>query len=80
MTIDPPGAKRRASWRMTSGHNLSGDLTSLVRYEVPIYDRQWQGSFVRGTVEGRSVVGVTNDWTTETDIYGAAAARNAGKL
>lgn len=79
MIIDPPGAKRRALWQMTSGPGLSGDLTALVRYQIPIFDRRWQGSFVRGAVDGRPVVGVVNDWTTEPDIYAASIRRNAGK-
>lgn len=75
MTIAPPAAERRALWRMTSGRALPGRLTAVTRYEIPVYDRRWQGSFVRGQVDGRPVVGVVNDWTTEPDIYAAARAR-----
>jgi len=76
MAVDPPGAARSVAYRLKSGRTMHGKLTALVRYEVPVYDRRWQGSFVRGVVDGRPVVGVMNDWTTAPDIYAAATARN----
>jgi hypothetical protein len=76
MNVDPPGAERAVAYRLKSGRRISGQLTALVRYEVPVYDRAWQGSFVHGSVDGRPVVGVMNDWTTAPDIYAAATARN----
>jgi hypothetical protein len=56
---------------------LRGRLEAIARYEIPVYDRPWQGSFVQGVVEGEPVVGVMNDWTTAPDIYAAAARRNS---
>jgi hypothetical protein len=76
MSVDPPGAERAVLYRLKSGRRMSGRLSALVRYEVPIFGRPWQGSFVHGSVDGRPVVGVMNDWTTEPDIYAAATARN----
>ncbi|HEV2531013.1 hypothetical protein, partial [Phenylobacterium sp.] len=75
MAIDPPGDRRAVDYRLASGRRMAGELTALVRYEVPIFDRAWRGSFVRGQVDGRPVVGVANDWTTPPDIYAAARAR-----
>jgi hypothetical protein len=75
MTIDPPGPERRAAWKFRSGRILPGRLQALVRYEIPVYDRRWQGSFVRGEAAGRAIVGVANDWVTPLDIYAAALAR-----
>lgn len=76
MTIDPPAAERAALWRLKSGRALPGRLTALTRYEIPIYDRRWQGSFVRGVAGGEPVVGVMNDWPGEPDIYAASATRS----
>jgi len=50
-------------------------VRAIARYEVPVFGRKWQGSFVRGLVDGREVVGVMNDWTTPPDIYTAARTR-----
>ena len=61
--VSPPAAPGQALW--------------LVRYEIPVYDRRWNGSFVRGDVGGRPIVGAVNDWVTEPDIYAAARARSA---
>jgi len=79
MAIDSPAAARRADYRFKSGRHVAGDLAAVVRYQIPVYDRAWQGSFVRGRVDGQAVVGVVNDWTTAPDIYAAARAR-AGAL
>lgn len=73
--LDPPAQDRDVSWRMKDGGALPGRLSALVRYEIPIYDRRWQGSFVRGTCDGRPIVGVINDWSLGPDIYAAARAR-----
>lgn len=75
MTLDPPGVDRRVAWKLKDGKIIPGRLKALVRYEVPVYDRKWQGSFVRGDGPGREVVGVMNDWLAEPDIYAAARSR-----
>lgn len=75
MMIDPPGARRAVDYRLADGARMDGALEALVRYEIPIYDRRWQGSFISGQVDGRPVVGVANDWTTPPDIYAAARTR-----
>jgi len=78
MKIDATGLDSQALWRLKSGRDMPGRLTALVRYEIPVCDPRWNGSFVRGDVGGRAVVGAMNDWTAETDIYAAARARVAG--
>lgn len=75
MTLDPPGDVRRVTWKHKEGGADSGRLKALVRYEIPVYDRKWQGSFVQGEGPGREVVGVMNDWISDPDIYAAARAR-----
>ncbi len=75
MTADPPDEVRRTDWKLKSGRVLPGRLEALVRYEIPIFGRRWQGSFVRGEAAGRPIVGVSNDWLAEPDIYAAARAR-----
>lgn len=76
MRLDPPAAERAALYRFKSGGAMPGRLTALVRYQIPIYDRTWNGSFVKGDVDGRPVVGVLNDWATAADIYAASATRS----
>ena len=76
MVVDPPGDLRAVDYRLKSGRRMAGRLSAIVRYEVPIYGRHWQGSFVRGVVDGRPVVGVMNDWPGPPDIYEAARSRN----
>jgi len=76
MTLDPPGPDRRALWKLKSGRDMPGRLQALVRYEVPIYDRTWNGSFVKGQADGRPIVGASNDWVAQPDIYVAAATRS----
>jgi len=78
MTLDPPGDERRVAWKFKDGGVVPGRLKALVRYEIPVYDRRWQGSFVQGDGPGRPVFGVVNDWLAEPDIYAAARARAAG--
>jgi hypothetical protein len=55
---------------------VAARLSAIVRDEVPIFGLPWRGSFVRGVVDGRPVVGVMNDWVHGADIYAAATARN----
>jgi len=76
MVLDPPGETRSVLWRLRAGEPMEGRLTALVRYQIPVYDRVWNGSFVRGEADGRPVVGVMNDWTGEPDIYAASASRS----
>lgn len=77
MTLSPPGPVRAATWRMKDGPALPGRLRALVRYEIPIFDRRWNGSFVKGACNGRPIVGAMNDWLMAPDIYATAAARAA---
>lgn len=75
MVLDRPGDERTVSWKLKDGPALPGRLTALVRYEIPIFERRWNGSFVQGTCAGRPIVGAINDWLLEPDIYAAALAR-----
>lgn len=75
MAADPPGDLRNVDYRLKSGRRMTGKLSAIVRYQVPIYGRHWNGCFMRGVVDGRPVVGVMNDWVTEPDIYAAAKRR-----
>lgn len=77
MVLDPPGGERRITWKFRDRSAETGRLKALVRYEIPVYDRKWTGSFVKGDGPGRGVVGVMNDWAGPPDIYAAARARAA---
>jgi hypothetical protein len=76
MTLEPPADHRRVAWRLAIGQIVGGRLDALVRYEIPVYDRRWQGSFVGGLYGDRPVVGAVNDWRTDVDIYAAAELRS----
>jgi len=75
MSLDRPGPDRAVTWKLKDKPALPGRLKALVRYEIPIFGRPWNGSFVQGVCDGRPIVGAMNDWITETDIYAAARAR-----
>ena len=77
MVLDPPADERRILWKFKDGSAERGRLKALVRYEIPVYDRKWSGSFVKGDGPGREVAGVLNDWAGPPDIYAAAKARNS---
>ncbi|MBU1378600.1 MAG: hypothetical protein KKE02_02370 [Alphaproteobacteria bacterium] len=77
MTLDRPGDDRRVTWKMKDKPALSGRLKALVRYEIPVYDSRWNGSFVQGTCDGRPIVGAMNDWVVDPDIYAAALMRTS---
>lgn len=77
MAADPPGDLRIVDYRLKSGRRAPGRLSAMVRYQVPIFGQPWRGSFMRGLVDNRPVVGVMNDWTTAQDIYAAAKTRLA---
>lgn len=77
MLLDPPAASRSVAWKLKDGRVLPGRLDALVRYEIPIYGRPWEGSFVRGDCDGHPIVGAMNDWPAEPDIYAAARTRAA---
>ena len=76
MTLDPPGEDRRVAWRFKTGLAMPGRLRALVRYQIPVYDRVWHGSFVRGQADGRMIVGAANDWVGPPNVYAAAATRS----
>lgn len=76
MVLDPPGDTRRVTWKLADGKSIPGRLQALARYEIPVYDRKWQGSFVKGDGPGREVAGVMNDWVGPPDIYSASATRS----
>ena len=75
IALAPPGADRAAAWKLKDDRVLPGRLQALVRYEIPIFGRPWNGSFVKGECDGRPVVGAMNDWIMQPDIYAAATAR-----
>lgn len=77
MLLDPPAPSRAVAWKLKDGRVLPGRIEALVRYQIPIFGRPWQGSFVRGDCDGRPIVGAMNDWPAAPDIYAAARARAA---
>lgn len=73
MKLDPPGDRRKVEYLLEKAGPTPGRLEAIVRYQIPIYGRTWRGSFVRGQVGERAVVGVSNDWINGPSIYGAGA-------
>lgn len=73
MKADPPGNRRDMLYVFEKAGPTPGRLDAVVRYQVPIFGKAWRGSFVRGTVGTRAVVGVSNDWLNGPGIYGKGA-------
>lgn len=60
--VEPPGVRRRLAASLSDGERLSGELTALSRFSIPIFGERWRGSFVRGRLNDTAVSGMMNDW------------------
>ena len=55
--------------RTEQGTALRGTSEVVHAYSLPIYGRTWRGTFVRATLEGRSIVGFVNRWDPEAPAF-----------
>ncbi len=42
MAVGRPDKERTADYRLKPGRQAVGQLSAIVRYEIPIYDRRWR--------------------------------------
>ena len=61
----PLAAQRRFELARRGTEPLSGELTTLTRFSLPIFGERWQGTFVRGRAGSDPVVGMFNSWRAE---------------
>lgn len=67
-----PAAARRFSAALDDGEVVRGLATRIAAYDVPVYDRMWNGNIVRVELQGRTLVGMLNDWRPEAQVFAAA--------
>lgn len=67
-----PAAARRFSAALDNGEVVRGLATRIAAYDVPVYDRMWNGNIVRVELQGRTLVGMLNDWRPEAQVFAAA--------
>ena len=65
----PPAAVRPFSALLKDGQVVRGVATRVAAYDVPVYDRMWNGNVVRIELAGRPLVGMLNDWRPEAQVY-----------
>lgn len=71
-TPAPPGAARRFSVVLEDGATLDGIARRVARYDVPVFDRMWNGNVVRMELAGRELIGMMNDWRSEDAAFDVA--------
>lgn len=67
-----PAVARRFSAALDNGEVVRGLATRIAAYDVPVYDRMWNGNVVRVELQGRTLVGMLNDWRPEAQVFAAA--------
>ena len=48
---------------------MKGRVARVASYDVPIFGRMWNGAIVRAEVDGRSLIGMFNDWRPEDSTF-----------
>jgi hypothetical protein len=64
-----PDAARRFAAILDDGRRVTGLATRVARYDVPVYDRVWNGNIVRVELDGRPLVGMLNDWRPDAQAF-----------
>ncbi|MBU6318979.1 MAG: hypothetical protein KGS00_04940 [Alphaproteobacteria bacterium] len=64
-----PGRERLFDLRLENGRVLTGRASRVAAYDVPIFGRMWNGAIVRAVIEGRSMLGMLNDWRPEDNTF-----------
>lgn len=62
---------RRFRGMLAGGGEISGLAHTIVAYEVPVFDRIWNGQIVSAHIGQAEVVGMINDWRPESQVYAA---------
>lgn len=66
-----PASVRPFSATLSDGALIRGVATRVAAYDVPVYDRMWNGNIVRVELDGRTLVGMLNDWRPEGQVFAA---------
>lgn len=64
-----PGAVRAFTVVLDSGETLTGTATRVARYDVPVFDRLWNGNIVRVELGDHRLIGMMNDWRPEDNSF-----------
>lgn len=67
-----PGAVRSFRVVLGSGETLRGTATRVARYDVPVFDRLWNGNIVRVELGDHRLIGMMNDWRPEENSFDLA--------
>ncbi|MCW5759110.1 MAG: hypothetical protein KIS90_05025 [Phenylobacterium sp.] len=66
---DPPDVARRFAATLDNGQVVKGLAMRVASYDVPVFDRVWNGNIVRVDLDGRRLVGMLNDWRPDAQIF-----------
>jgi hypothetical protein len=61
----PPAAERHFSVVLDDGETLDGVARRVAHYDVPVFDRFWNGNIVRVELGRNQLIGMMNDWRPE---------------
>lgn len=67
-----PGDVRLFKVVLASGETLTGTATRVARYDVPVFDRLWNGNIVRVGLGDHRLIGLMNDWRPEDNSFDSA--------
>lgn len=65
-----PDRERHFTTLLDDGRMLQGSASRVVAYEVPVFDRTWNGNIVRVNLDGKPMVGMLNDWRPQDQTFG----------
>ena len=64
-----PGVVRPFRVTLEDGEILNGTATRVARYDVPVFDRLWNGNIVRVELGSLRLIGMMNDWRPEDNSF-----------
>lgn len=64
-----PAAVRPFRVILADGETLTGTATRVARYDVPVFDRLWNGNIVRVELGDLRLIGMMNDWRPEANSF-----------
>ena len=65
-----PDRERHFTALLDDGRMLRGSASRVAAYEVPVFDRTWNGNIVRVNLDGKPMVGMLNDWRPQDQTFG----------
>ncbi|MEX2129987.1 MAG: hypothetical protein WD772_00760 [Pseudohongiellaceae bacterium] len=64
-----PGVVRPFRVILEDGEILTGAATRVAHYNVPVFDRLWNGNIVRVELGSHRLIGMMNDWRPEDNSF-----------